>query len=90
MLSRWVAAHCVIPDGFRRGEPFNLSDWQLAWYLNHYRVQAKAKWRPEKPMLASAFHYRRSQLVRPQKAGKNPLIASQICAEGVGPVLFRG
>lgn len=90
LLAAWVAAHCVIPDGFRRGEPFVVSDWQLDWYLNHYRVQAKAKWRPEKPMLASAFYYRRSQLVRPQKAGKNPLIASQICAEGVGPVLFRG
>ena len=24
----WIEAHCVIPDGFRRGEPFILSGWQ--------------------------------------------------------------
>lgn len=89
MLTRWVAAHCVIPDGFRRGEPFEAGTWQGLLYLNHYRVKPTAKWRPEQPMLAAAFHYRRSQVVRPQKAGKNPAVASLVCAEGVGPVLFR-
>ena len=90
LIGSWVEAHCVIPDGFRAGDPFILPDEQLNFYANHYRVKPTAVWRPEQPMLATAFHYRRSQLVRPQKWGKNPLIASMICVEGVGPALFGG
>lgn len=86
----WVEQHCVIPDGFNAGKPYLLSDWQFEFYANHYRVKPTAKWRPAKPMLASAFVNRRSQIVMPQKAGKGPLTASQVCLEGVGPALFAG
>jgi hypothetical protein len=40
--------------------------------------------------LAPAFHYRRSQIVLPQKAGKAPYTAAHICVEAVGPALFAG
>ena len=68
------------------GAPFVLSDWQLEFYANHYRVRPDAVAGQRAP----AFVYRRSQIVLPQKAGKAPLTASQICLEGVGPALFAG
>lgn len=90
LIADWVEAHCVIPDGFSAGEPYVLTDEMLWFYLNHYRVKPEAS--RERSMLspASAFHYRRSQLVRPQKWGKGPLTASQVCVEGVGPAVFAG
>ena len=82
----WIEAHCVIPDGLRAGEPMALTDWQAWCILNHYRVRPTAT----VGQLAPAFHYRRSQIVMPQKAGKAPLTSSQICLEGVGPAIFGG
>lgn len=86
----WVEAHCVIPDGFRKGEPFELLDWQSWCYANNYRVKPDALWMPEDPILAPNFYYRRSQIVLPQKAGKGPYTASRVCLEAVGPALFAG
>lgn len=90
LIGDWVEAHCVIPDGFSAGDPYVLTDEMLWFYLNHYRVKPTAT--RERSMLspASAFFYRRSQLVRPQKWGKGPLTASQVCVEGVGPAVFAG
>lgn len=64
----WVPQHCVIPDGFRKGEPFLPLDWQEWCYANFYRVKTDALWVPENPILAPAFHYRRSQVVLPRTA----------------------
>ncbi|MFJ3793889.1 hypothetical protein [Kitasatospora sp. NPDC090091] len=82
----WIERHCVIPDGFRKGEPFQLYDWQLWCTANHYRVKPEA----QLGQLAPAFHYRRSQWVAPQKMGKGPGTASICAAEAVGPVVFAG
>jgi hypothetical protein len=86
----WIEAHCVVPDGFRAGEPFEMYDWQLWCTVNHYRVKRSAVWRPEQPMLATAFHNRRSQVVGPQKTGKGPWTACICSLEGAGPALFAG
>ncbi|MFJ9558065.1 hypothetical protein ACIRPH_30030 [Nocardiopsis sp. NPDC101807] len=86
----WVEAHCVIPDGFHRGEPFELTGEMLWFYANHYRVRRSADVDRSLNAPASAFYFRRSQLVRPQKWGKGPLTASQVCVEAVGPVVFAG
>lgn len=86
LIGDWVQRHCVIPDGFDAGRPFVFSNEQLAFVVHHYRLKLGA----HRGQLAPAFVYRRSQLVRPQKWGKNPMIAAQICAEAVGPVLFAG
>jgi len=64
----WVEAHCVIPDGFHKGEPLILSNWQLWFYQNHYRVKPNAKLRGEPGLGAPAFYNRRSQIILPQKA----------------------
>lgn len=90
LLDGWIAEHCRVPDGFDRGKPFELSDWQFWCVANHYRVRKSAKWNPKKPMRSQAFHYRRSQIVAPQKTGKGPLSASIVAAEAVGPTLFAG
>lgn len=92
----WIEAHCVVPDGTFRGAPLELFDWQAWFLLNHYRVRPGAppaftRRRDDTLVLpASAFGNRRSQLVLPQKAGKSPLVAAQVCLEGVGPAVLSG
>lgn len=86
----WVERHCVIPDQFRAGQPFELLGWQSWCLANFYRVKPTAVWVPENPILAPAFHYRRAQIVLPQKAGKGPYTAAHVCLEAVGPALFAG
>ena len=86
----WVEAHCVVPDRFAQGQPFRLYDQQLSYLANFYLVRGTAKWTPANPLLASAFVYRRGLWVGPQKLGKGPGTAAQICLEGMGPSLFAG
>jgi hypothetical protein len=86
LVADWVEAHCPVPDGFQRGDPFEMYDWQLWCTVNHYRVKPKA----QLGQLGTAFHYRRSQCVAPQKTGKGPWAATITAAEAVGPVVFAG
>ena len=90
VVPSWIEAHCVIPDGFRKGAPFRLYDYQLLYLGNFYLVRGDVQFNPAQPVLGSAFVYRRGLLVGPQKIGKDPREASQICVEGVGPALFAG
>ncbi|MGW0942914.1 hypothetical protein ACWD4O_10230 [Streptomyces sp. NPDC002623] len=82
----WIEAHCPVPDGFRAGEDLELYPWQLWCTANHYRVRPGAS----VGQLAPAFHYRRSQVVAPQKTGKGPWSATIVLAEAAGPVVFDG
>ncbi len=86
----WIERHCIVPDGFNKGKPFRLYEYQGEYLRNFYLVRGDAPWIPTAPVLAPAFVYRRGLLVGPQKVGKNPLIAAQVCLEGVGPALFAG
>lgn len=88
----WIEEHCAVPDGFRKGQPFEMYDWQLWCTANHYRVRSTAKQNPDEdnPIRAAAFVNRRSQIVAPQKTGKGPWSAAIVAAEAVGPVLFLG
>lgn len=82
----WIEAHCVIRGDDGSFGPFVMYDWQLACTVHHYRVKPKAR----VGQFAPAFHYRRSQVIAPQKTGKGPWAATIVCAEAVGPVLFAG
>ncbi len=96
VLAAWIERHCIVPDGFRKGRPFKLYDWQLWVTLNHWRVRPDAAQVPEFlaedpdaiPIRSKAFANRRSQVMAPQKTGKGPLSAAWVCAEAVGPALF--
>jgi hypothetical protein len=90
LVERWIEHHCVIPDGFHKGTPYVMADWQAWCTYNHYRVREDARWVPDNPVLAPAFHYRRSQVVAPQKTGKGPWAAAVIANEAAGPALFAG
>lgn len=82
----WAEQHCVVPDGFDKGKRFDLVPWQFWGLANFYRVKPAAT----VGQLAAAFHYRRGQIVLPQKAGKAPYTSAHVCVEGVGPALFGG
>lgn len=85
-IGDWIEEHCVIPDGDDEGLPFLLTDEMWTFLVCHYRLKPTAtqqRWR-------SAWAYRRSQLVRPQKWGKGPFSAAMICAEAIADVRFAG
>ena len=85
----WVAQHCRIRSvgGLdNTPQPFEMYDWQLRCTANFYRVKPTA----QLGQLSTAFHYRRGQVVAPQKSGKGPWTAGIVAAEAVGPVLFAG
>jgi hypothetical protein len=86
LVADWIAQHCIVPDGFRKGEPFEMYDWQLWCTANHYRVKPNARF----GQLSPAFYYRRSQVIAPQKTGKGPWAATIVIAEALGPVVFAG
>ena len=86
----WIERHCVVPDGFRKGEPFRLYRWQGDYLSHFYLVRGDVKWDPANPVLGPAFVYRRGLCIGPQKVGKNPMIAAQVTLEGAGPALFAG
>jgi len=82
----WIEQHCVVPDSFAKGEPFEMYEWQLWCTANHYRIRPAAR----VGQLSTAFHNRRSQVVAPQKTGKGPWSATLCALEGVGPAVFDG
>jgi len=86
----WIEQHCVIPDGFRKGRRLALYDWQVKYLGGFYTIRGSASWVPSDPVLAPAFTYRRGLIVGPQKLGKDPMVAAQVCLEAVGPALFGG
>lgn len=96
VVAAWIRRHCRVADGFLKGQPFDMYDWQLWCTLNHYRIRDGAKQNPgflrgvkgAIPIRSEAFHVRRSQVMAPQKTGKGPWSAAIVCAEAVGPVLF--
>lgn len=90
LAADWVEAHCIVPDGFSLGSPFVMDGWQLWCAVNHYRIRSGVVFDPQRPAQATAFHYRRSQVVGPQKTGKGPWSAAITCFEAVGPCLFAG
>lgn len=90
LAADWIAQHCIVPDGFKKGRPFEMADWQLWCTVNHYRVREDAVWDEEQPRVSTNFYYRRSQVVAPQKTGKGPWSAAIIALEGLGPTVFVG
>jgi len=85
-VGNWIEEFCVIPDREHGGETYRLTDEMWTFLGHHYRLRESAS----VGQASTAFTYRRSILVRPQKWGKGPLTAAIICAEALGPVIFDG
>lgn len=93
----WITQHCRVPDGFTRGRPYRMADWQYWCHANRYRVRDDAQFVPadeigpdDPPVLNQAFTYQQTLVVGPQKTGKGPYSAAQVAFEGCGPSVFSG
>lgn len=42
LAEAWILRHCRVPDGFARGRPMKLADWQFWVCANRYRVREDA------------------------------------------------
>ena len=91
LWSAWFEAHCRVPDRHQRGAAFVEYDYQFWCTANYGRVRRDAAWLPgEPPLLNQAFHFRRAQVIAPQKIGKGPWVACHVCLAAVGPSEFAG
>lgn len=81
-----IEATCIVPDGPRMGEPYLLTDEMWLHLLWAYRVRPDAV----DDDGSDAFVYGGTQLVRPQKWGKDPFAATRVVAHATGPVVFAG
>jgi hypothetical protein len=43
LAEAWITRHCRVPDGFARGRPMKLADWQFWIGANRYRIRKDAK-----------------------------------------------
>lgn len=82
----WIESHLVIPDGYRQGEPYLLTDEMWKYLLHFYRLDPRAKVWPS-PI---ALRYTGGQLRRSQKWGKDPFGAAICWVEALGPSRFDG
>jgi hypothetical protein len=86
-IAEWAEATLRIPDGPRVGRPWRYTDDQLRHLLHSYRLHAEA---PGDAATAAAMRYRGDQWIAPQKAGKDPVLATRCLAHAFGPVEFAG
>jgi hypothetical protein len=85
-VGEWIESHLVVPDGYRQGEPFRLTDEMWRFLIHFYRLYPHAApWPAE-----DTFVYTGGQLRRSQKWGKDPFGASMLWADALGPTRFAG
>jgi hypothetical protein len=85
-VGEWIEAHVVIPDGYRQGEPYRLTDEMWRFLIHFYRLYPHAERWPA----TDGLRYTGAQLRRSQKWGKDPFGAAIILAEALGPTRFDG
>lgn len=85
-VGSWIEAHCKVPDGYRQGEPYQLTDEMWRFLIHFYRLYPHAEPWPA----PDALRYTGAQLRRSQKWGKDPFGAAIILAEALGPTRFDG
>lgn len=90
LVDAWITQHCMVPDGFRRREPFVQYDWQFWCTANHLKVREGVDFDPSDPPLNQAFVHRRTDVVASQKTGKGPWAACLLATMAVGPSEFAG
>lgn len=86
LVAEWIEANLVIPDGYRQGEPFLLTDEMLRFLKHYFRLYPHAAPWPAPDGLV----YVGGQLRRSQKWGKDPFGAALMWAEAFAPTRFDG
>lgn len=81
LVGHWIEAHCAIPDGPRRGQPYTLTEEMWRFLAGFYAVD---------PDSGRFVFFRGAQLTRPQKWGKSPFGAAVAIAEAAGPTRLAG
>src|SRR2546423_11672735 len=85
-VGEWIEAHCMIPDGWNKDQPYKLSDEMWRFLIHYFRLYPHAA-----PFPAEyALRYTGGQLRRSQKWGKDPFGAAIVLAKGLGPTTFAG
>lgn len=85
-VGEWIESNVVIPDGYRQGGPFKLTDEMWKFLLHFYRLYLRAAPWPAPDSLVHTG----AQLRRSQKWGKDPFGAAIILAQALGPTNFDG
>jgi len=85
-MGEWIEGHVVIPDGYRQGQPFLLTDEMWKFLIHFYRLYPYAAPWPA----PDALRYTGAQLRRSQKWGKDPFGAAMMLGEALGPGRFDG
>lgn len=86
LVGEWIEGHLRIPDGYRMGEPYLLTDEMWRFLLRYYRLYEHAEPWPA----PDAQYYFGGQLRRSQKWGKDPFGGAIAWAEALGPTRFDG
>lgn len=86
LAGEWIEEHCLIPDGPRMGGPYILTDEMWNHLIWAYRIREDARQDDGN----DAFRYAGSQLMRPQKWGKDPFMATRVVFHALGPSCFAG
>jgi hypothetical protein len=90
LLGQWIEENCIIPTGPRRGYPYLLTGEMWQHMVHVYRLRPSARVHAMYPRPRDGFVYHGNQLRRPQKWGKDPLMAVKAIAHALGPVQFDG
>lgn len=85
-VGEWIEGNLVIPDGYRQGEPYRLTDEMWRFLLHYYRLDPRAMPWPG-PI---GLKHTGGMLRRSQKWGKDPFGAAICWAEALGPTRFDG
>lgn len=85
-IAEWIEENCIIPDGPRMYEPYKLTDEMTRHLLFAHRLRPDA--RPGDDTDANV--YSGTQLVRPQKWGKDPFSAARCLSNAFAPIIFDG
>lgn len=85
-VGEWIEANCILPDGPRMYQPYRLTDEMWKHLLFAHRLTPDA--RPGDDTDANT--YAGTQLVRPQKWGKDPFAATRCLAAAFAPIVFDG
>jgi hypothetical protein len=84
-IGEWIEGHCVIPDGYRQGDRYLLTDEMWRFLLRYYLIAFDDELAPD-----GLLWFYGGQLRRSQKWGKDPFGAAVLLAEALGPARFDG